>query len=147
MPDMLIHATCVAIDDKCVLLAGEPGSGKSDTALRLVDRGAKLVADDQTKLEIIEGRLIASAPPSISGMMEVRHVGVLRMPFCASAPVALFVDLVNMDEKIDRLPELDHILLLDQQIPRLRLYGHAVSTPAKIRAAIFYPTATSFIET
>ena len=136
---MLLHATCVAIKDQGILLTGESGSGKSDVALRLIDEGADLVADDMTKLWIESQQLIACAPNTIAGMMEVRHLGLLRMPYRPSAPVALYVELVSEKEPLERLPEATPFLLLDHPVPKLRLPAYASSTPAKIRAALTYP--------
>ena len=87
-PDALVHASCVAIGGRAILLAGPPGAGKSDLALRLIDRGARLGSDDYTELRRVEGRLLARAPATIAGKIEVqgRHDGrsgarfVLRFP-------------------------------------------------------------------
>lgn len=136
---MLIHASCVAIAGKGVLLAGAAGAGKSDLALRLIDEGAELVADDQTELRIEKDALIASAPPTIAGLIEIRHSGLIRMPFTAKAPVALYVDLSPLDEKLERMPETDTVDLLDHPVKRLRLSAFAASTTAKIRATLLYP--------
>lgn len=135
---MLIHASSVAINDSAVLLAGAAGVGKSDLALRLIDAGAELIADDQTQLVAKDGALLAFAPATITGLIEVRHVGLLRLPFVPAAAVALYVDLAPLNENIERLPEDDFIVLLDIPIRRLRLPGFAASTPAKIRAALKY---------
>jgi serine kinase of HPr protein (carbohydrate metabolism regulator) len=135
---MLLHATCIAIADRAVLLTGASGVGKSDLALRLIDCGAQLVADDQTLLRVAADRLLASPPASIAGLLEVRHVGVFKMPFITAVPVALCVDLATLTEKLERLPEPDSVLLLDHCVQRLRLPAYAASTPAKIRAALTY---------
>lgn len=136
---MLLHASCVAIHDKAVLITGPAGAGKSDLALRLIDAGADLIADDQTVLTPAKNSLIASAPDSIKGFFEVRHVGLLHMPFLPVAEVRLYVDLEGIDAVIERLPEPDFIVLENFRIPRLRLPAFAASTPAKIRAALAYP--------
>jgi HPr kinase/phosphorylase len=139
---MLLNATCIAIENKGVLIAGPAGAGKSDLALRLIDTGAKLVADDQTELRIVKGVLIASPPASIKGLFEVRHVGLIRMPYAATAEVTLYIELALLHEKLERLPDRDNMLLLDRPVRRLRLPAFAASTPAKIRAALCYPSAT-----
>jgi len=139
---MLIHASCVAIENKGVLIAGLAGAGKSDLALRLIDSGAQLVADDQTLLRFDNNQLMASPPSAIEGLFEVRHVGLMKMPYLASAPVALYIEVMPPPEKLERLPEADSILLLDHPVPRLRLPSFAASTPAKIRAALRYPFVT-----
>lgn len=135
---MLVHASCVVIDGKAVLLAGPPGIGKSDVALRLIDEGAQLLSDDQTLLGDEAGHLVASPPPSIEGFLEIRHVGLARLSFVKSAPVALYVELASSNENLERLPEPDFISFLNHQVPRLKLPSFAASTPAKIRAALRY---------
>lgn len=139
---MLIHASCVAIGDHGILLAGRSGCGKSDLALRLIDDGAALVSDDQVDVRGEENALIASPPDTIAGCMEVRHVGLLRMPYRASAPLTLYVELAPPDAKIERMPEPSRIFLLDRPLRRLTLPAFAASTPAKIRAALTYPSIT-----
>ena len=96
-----LHATSVAIDGRAVLLAGVSGIGKSDLALRLMDRGALLVSDDYTLVQRIDGGLIATAPATIAGRMEVRGIGIVDMPHAKEAPVALIVDLFDT---VDRMP-------------------------------------------
>ena len=136
---MLLHASCVVLNGKAVLLAGPPGVGKSDVALRLiVDGGAQLLSDDQTALRLENAVLIASPPPVIEGIIEIRHVGLAKMPFAASAPVALYVELTASGEGLERLPERDSVFFLDRLVERLRLPSFAASTPAKIRAALAY---------
>ena len=76
-----VHGTCVEIRGRAVLLRGPPGSGKSDLALRLIECGARLVADDRVVLHGEEGVLYAFTPPAIAGTIEVRGVGLLRVPF------------------------------------------------------------------
>lgn len=94
---MQIHASCAARDGEGVLVLGAPGSGKSDLVLRLLDRGFALVADD--RVEIVDG--VASAPPALAGLLEVRGLGILRLPFLASARLAL---AVSLDLPAERLP-------------------------------------------
>ena len=136
---MLLHASCIALANRAVLLTGDSGVGKSDVALRLIDGGAQLVADDQTLLRVEDGQLIASPPDSIAGLIEVRHVGVLKMPYVRDVPVALYVELTALAEVLERLPELEPFFFLDHFVQRLRLPSFAASTPAKIRAALLYP--------
>src|ERR1700733_419969 len=100
---MLLNATCISLDGKGVLIAGPAGAGKSDLALRLIDAGAQLVADDKTELPVEKKRLIASPPATIKGLFEVRHGGLMRMSFIKSVPVALYVELALMHEKLERL--------------------------------------------
>ena len=97
-----LHATTVALGNQAVVIEGPSGAGKSDLALRLIDRGAVLVADDQTWFTRSGNRLLASAPPSIEGKMEVRGLGIVDMPSVAQVPVSL---IVRLTDAIVRLPE------------------------------------------
>ncbi|MFA5041023.1 MAG: HPr kinase/phosphatase C-terminal domain-containing protein, partial [Bdellovibrionales bacterium] len=110
---MLIHASCVVINGKAVLLAGPPGIGKSDLALRLIDEGAQLLSDDQVLLRLEKGALTASPPSPIEGQIEIRHIGIAKMSFAAAAPITLYVELTASSDALERLPEPDYILLLD----------------------------------
>jgi HPr kinase/phosphorylase len=134
---MLLHASCIALNHRAVLIVGPPGAGKSDLALRLIDAGAKLVADDQTVLKRDGNQLLASPPDSIAGIIEVRQVGLLRMDY-VTAPAVLYIELTANDDKHERLPEPDFIMLEEIRVRRLRLPAFEASTPAKIRAALLY---------
>ena len=87
-----VHASTVAMDGRAVLINGPSGSGKSDLALRLLDRGFTLVSDDQTIVRREGDRLIASAPPTIKGKLEIRGIGIVEMETVDNVPVALLVD-------------------------------------------------------
>ncbi|MDE0940637.1 MAG: HPr kinase/phosphatase C-terminal domain-containing protein, partial [Pirellulales bacterium] len=87
--ETLVHATCVAIGEVGVLLRGPSGSGKSDLALRLIEGGAKLVADDQVVLSEVAGSLLASAPAALRGKIEVRGCGILDIPYEKSVSMRL----------------------------------------------------------
>ena len=130
-----IHASCVDVDGRAILLRGPSGSGKSDLALRLIDAGAFLVADDQVVLEAIGGVLFASPPEPLAGMIEVRGVGIVEDQPWHRAPVGLVIDLVNPD-RVERLPELQTCLLEGVELPCLSLAAFEASAPVKIRLAI-----------
>lgn len=131
-----LHASCVALDGRGVLLAGPSGVGKSDVALRLIDGGAELVSDDQTELRLAGASVVASPPPALAGLIEVRSIGLMRLPSWSEAQIALYVELAGPEEKLERLPEPSSVELLGQKIRSIRLYGFAASTPALIRAAL-----------
>ena len=90
-----VHASAVAIAGRAVLIGGRSGHGKSDLALRLIDRGARLISDDYTFVRRSEGRAVASAPPTILGKIEMRGVGLIELETEQNVPVALYVDLDN----------------------------------------------------
>lgn len=118
-----------------MLLRGPSGSGKSDLALRLIDGGARLVADDQVEVAVDEDRLVARAPATIAGLLEVRGVGILRVPSVAEAVIGLVIDLAATAEAVDRLPETPWCTLFGRRLPGLRLQPFHASTPAKLRLA------------
>ena len=140
---LLVHGTCVALDlsgsgaDWCaLLLRGPSGVGKSDLALRLIEAGWRLVADDQCLLERREGVLFVSAPETIAGKIEARGVGVLSLASALpSAPLLMVVDLVEKGQP-ERLPEPANSDLLGLSLPRLSLSAFDVSVPAKLRLAM-----------
>ncbi|MBB4154092.1 serine kinase of HPr protein (carbohydrate metabolism regulator) [Sphingomonas jinjuensis] len=133
-----VHATCVAIHGRAVLIEGRSGTGKSDLALRLIDRGAVLVGDDRVRIEAAGGRLVAHAVPTIAGRIEVRGVGIATLPFLAEAPVAL---LVMLGAPVKRLPEPMTRRLAGVDIPAIALDAFEASTPIKIELALRQPEA------
>ncbi len=130
-----VHGTCVEIDGVGCLLRGPPGSGKSDLALRLIDGGAALVADDQVELTLDGGRVIATAPSALAGRIEVRGHGIVTLATIARSHLGLVVDLVAPD-KVERMPEAESCELLGIGIPRILLAPFEASAAAKVRLAI-----------
>lgn len=133
-----VHATTVALGEAGVLIRGPSGSGKSDLALRLVDGGGLLVADDRTAL-VAEGGILVARPPSvIAGRMEVRGLGVVRVPFRPLVRLRLIVDLVPADAKAapERMPTAIRAELCGVALPCLRLRASEASAAAKIRLAV-----------
>ena len=129
-----VHTSCVAIGGKAVLIGGRSGRGKSDLALRLIDRGARLVSDDYTFLRRSGAKLLASAPDTIRGKIEVRGVGILEFPAERDVPVGLLVDL-DMDPT--RLPaEPERRSVAGVAIPVVGLSAHEASAPIKVEAAL-----------
>ncbi len=129
-----VHGTCVAVAGVGVLLRGPPGSGKSDLALRLIDRGAELVADDRVTLRREDDGIVASAPVELAGVIEVRGVGVARVPAIARARVGVVVDLVDAEE-VERLPDRAGCELLGVGVPQYQLDAFQASACAKVRLA------------
>ncbi|HEX9769388.1 MAG TPA: RNase adapter RapZ [Kiloniellales bacterium] len=148
----LVHASCVAFPPGsgvrlppaaggeppgpvAVLLRGPSGAGKSDLALRLIDQGARLVADDQTELRLADGVLVARAPPSIRGKMEVRGLGIAELRPLCDVPVRLVVELVA-GEAVERMPDSNSCTILGVELPLVRFDPFEASTPAKLRLAL-----------
>jgi serine kinase of HPr protein (carbohydrate metabolism regulator) len=132
---MTIHATAVALDGVGVLLRGPPGSGKSDLALRLIDGGAQLIADDQTVIVRRDGRLFAAPPAAIAGRLEVRGLGIVAVDYAIDRPLAAVFDLVPQ-ATIERLPEPGTVVLLTISLPLIRLDPTPSSAAAKVRLAV-----------
>ncbi len=133
-----IHASCVAVGGKAVLLLGKSGAGKSDLALRLIDDGGKLVADDACELFLRGGKLYARAPASIAGMIEIRGLGIVALPHVKNACVSLVVEL---EASAARLPERAFYtppagLKPKAPVPLIRVKAEGASAPARIRAAL-----------
>ena len=132
---MRLHATCLLVEETGVLLRGPSGSGKSDLALRLIDRGAVLVADDQVLLRR-DGALVLAEPPGIlAGLLEVRGLGVLKFPYRAPAPVGLVIELVD-PAGVERMPEPETLSLLDKSIPLYRVGAFEAAAALKVRLAV-----------
>ena len=129
-----IHASSVAIGGRAVLITGPSGSGKSDLALRLVDRGFTLVSDDQTIVRRDGDRLIASAPPQIAGKLEIRGIGILDVETVSDVPVALLVELTS---DIQRLPDDGRERpVLGMPLPLISIDATTASAPAKVALAL-----------
>jgi serine kinase of HPr protein (carbohydrate metabolism regulator) len=131
-----IHASCVALDGRAVVLRGPSGAGKSDLALRLIDDGAELVADDRVELTADGERLFAAAPPALAGLLEARGVGILKLGHRSRAEVVVVVDLVEAGEGVERLPEVRTTTLEGVVLPLARLTAFEASAPAKVRLAM-----------
>jgi len=129
-----LHATTVAIDGRAVMISGPSGSGKSDLALRLLDRGFTLVSDDRTLVRRDADRLIASAPVQIAGKLEVRGIGIVDVETVSDVPVALFVELTG---DIQRLPDDGRERpLLGVPLPIVTIDALTASAPSKVALAL-----------
>ncbi len=128
-----IHATCVAFNERAVLILGGSGSGKSDLALRLMDRGALLVSDDYTQLTLSNAAVFASPPANIAGKMEVRGLGIVERDFLPDAKVALAIDLDSMPERMPRAETRD---FLGVPIPVIAINPFEASAPIKVELAL-----------
>ena len=130
----LIHATCISLDGQGVLLLGPSGAGKSDLALRLIDVGASLVADDQVCCRRDGEALYASPPSALAGVIEVRGFGPVSMDYLRYAPLRLVFDLMTPD-RIERVPVPTVYRLQGVELPLVPLAPFEASAPAKVTLA------------
>jgi len=129
-----LHASTVARDGRAVLISGPSGSGKSDLALRMLDRGFTLVSDDRTIVRKEGERLVASAPGTIKGKLEVRGVGIVEMESLDNVPVAMVVELRS---DIERFPDDGRErLILGTAIPLISVDATTASAPSKVAVAL-----------
>jgi serine kinase of HPr protein (carbohydrate metabolism regulator) len=129
-----LHASSVSLEGRAVLISGPSGSGKSDLTLRLLDRGFTLVSDDRTIVRKQGSKLIATAPETIKGKLEIRGVGIVDMDAAADVPVALVVELTS---DIQRLPDDDRErLVLGTGIPLISVDAMTASAPSKVALAL-----------
>jgi serine kinase of HPr protein (carbohydrate metabolism regulator) len=129
-----LHASTVAIGGQAILIMGLSGSGKSDLALRLIDRGAALVSDDYTILTRSGDQLLASAPSTIRGKMEVRGVGLIDMPWVDLVPVAM---IISLTDPVSRLPEeREQRILLGVPVPVVPMAAFEASAPIKVELGL-----------
>lgn len=131
----LLHASCIADRFGAVLLCGPSGSGKSDLALRLIDQGAILLSDDYVELSKEGDILIARPPDRLAGLLEVRGIGLVTLPYLTKAQVRLAINLVPADE-VERLPEQNSVVIEGIAIPAYDLAPFEASTAPKIRLAL-----------
>jgi hypothetical protein len=131
-----VHASCVALGRAGVLLLGASGAGKSDLVLRLIDEGAKLVADDRVLLTVRRGALHAGAPPTIRGLMEIRGLGIVALPAAAGARIRLAVALGREGPRLPPPRFYACPLPLTQKVPLIALDPRRPAATARIRAAL-----------
>lgn len=132
--NLIHHAGGVAIDGRALLIEGPPGSGKSSLALALIDRGATLIGDDGVTLDLADGRVLASPPPNIAGMLEVRNVGLVRLQAAAAVPVAL---ILRLDPEAPRfIDEAESAELAGLPVPLVRLWPDSPVLALRAEAAL-----------
>lgn len=147
----LIHGTCVALGSHAALIRGSSGSGKSDLALRFLALAPEpglellLVADDQVWVERQNnGSLVASAPPTLAGKIEVRGLGIVQVPHREAARLSLAVDLV-LPQEVPRMPPdpLDRITIAGATLPVVKLAPFEPSAALKLRLALLSAVSQS----
>lgn len=133
----------MALGTRAVLLCGRSGTGKSDLALRFLalpeEDGlrSRLVADDQVWIEARDQGVTVTTPKALAGLIEVRGLGIKRVPFLASAQLVLLCDLVAADH-VPRMPPdpLERTALAGVEIPTLRVSPFEASAPLKLKMAL-----------
>ncbi|HLZ83843.1 MAG TPA: HPr kinase/phosphorylase [Caulobacteraceae bacterium] len=137
---MILHAGLIAIqvagDWRGALIQGPSGIGKSDLALRALDCGFRLVADDRVVVFVSAGRLFGRAPQTLHGLIEARGLGVVGQTALRLAPIALSVRCKPTPEAVERLPEPSSESLLGCDVPVFEVWPLEYTAPAKIRRAI-----------
>ena len=129
-----VHASTVALNGRAVLITGPSGSGKSDLALRLLDRGFVLVSDDRTIVKRQDERLLASTPPNIAGKLEIRGIGIVDVETASDLPVALIIELTS---DIQRLPDDSRERpILGVSLPLISIDAMTASAPSKVALAL-----------
>lgn len=129
-----IHASCVAIGDRAVLIEGASGAGKSDLALRLIDRGARLVSDDYTMLVRKDGKLVARPPANLAGKMEIRGIGIVEVDHVEDVVVGMLVAIVPQPPRMPeggRIRSIAGVKLREIALPALE-----PSAPIKVEMAL-----------
>ncbi|MCF8706601.1 HPr kinase/phosphorylase [Rhizorhapis sp. SPR117] len=129
-----LHTSTVAIEGRAVMIEGRSGSGKSDLALRLIDRGAKLVSDDYTIAKRKGKLLLASPPVNIAGKIEVRGIGLVEMEHTSDVPVALVVQLFDTVDRMPLTPELRVVAGIS--VPVMKIAPMENSAPIKVELAM-----------
>jgi serine kinase of HPr protein (carbohydrate metabolism regulator) len=136
---MILHAGLVALRLggywRAALIQGPSGAGKSDLALKALEVGFALVADDRVVVWRSGGALFGRAPGSLMGLIEARGRGIVRESCLALAEIVLAVSCVEA-ETIERMPDLETIEVAAVCMPRLRLNPFEASAPAKLRRAL-----------
>ena len=127
-----LHATALVLDGCGVLITGGSGAGKTDLAIRLIDAGGELIADDQVLVSAQGGRVIARAPKTIAGKLEIRGVGIVDLPFRETAEVDLVIDL-KPGRDIERMPEPAERMIDGVPLRLVELDGSEASAVAKVR--------------
>jgi HPr kinase/phosphorylase len=122
-----MHGSCVSRNGDGILVVGPPGSGKSDLVLRLLSRGFELVADDQVTIT----DNIASGPAELAGLLEVRGLGIMRLPYRVQSRLVL---VVKLDGHGDRMPMPDHHPEL--KVPVVHIDPAAASAPERVALAL-----------
>ena len=132
-----VHATALLVGAHGVLVRGASGSGKSALALALIERGARLIADDRVTLAKVHERVIATAPRATAGMIELRGHGILHEASERGGVIRLVADIVEED-MVERMPEPEELVttLLGITVRRQPVPPHAMRAAQLVQAAL-----------
>ena len=128
------HSTAVVLDNNGVLIIGESGSGKSDLALRLIDGGATLISDDITICKKRTDEIYLSSPIETKGLLEVREVGIITVPFVDGIRLKMVVRLIEKNS--NRYPNKNFTRVLGVKIPLLVINGKSPSAVVKVKVKL-----------
>ena len=128
------HSTSIVFEDNGLMILGESGSGKSDLALRLIDNGATLISDDITICRKINNEVFLFSPEKTKGLLEVREVGIITVPYVENVRLNLIARLV--DEEITRMPEPEYLKILGIKIPKFKINGRNPSSIIKVKVKL-----------
>ena len=132
----ILYGSAVILEEGgAVFIQGLSGSGKSDLCFRLIEAGGKLICDDQVAFERRQGKIMASAVDVIRGLLEIRGVGLVKVPVAPQTRLVLAVRLVARED-VPRLPDWETMDILGVAVPQLKLHAFDNSTPLKIMKAI-----------
>jgi len=134
MTQTILSASAIAIGEVALAIEGPPGSGKSSLALALIDRGAKLIGDDGVTLTRKDNRLIASPPPNIEGLLEVRGVGLFELPLAKPRPLSLILSLSDGGERLPDAALRREIMRLN--LPCLPFYPGTIAPAVRAEMAL-----------
>ena len=130
------RGTSISLGGCGILLRGDSETGKSDLALRLIDAGGELISDDYTDLAAEDGRLVATAPASLHGLIEVRGLGIVRLPAGPAAPLVAVIDLVANEDRVERMPPPRTETILGLAMPIFQVAALEASAVAKVRLIV-----------
>ena len=137
---MIIHSGLIALRAggawRGALVSGAFGAGKSDLMLRAIEMGFRLVADDRTVVWASEGKLFGRAPETLSGLIELRGLGVLSEPPLPLAQATVMVRCEAFAVELERTPDPEWATVEGLKIPMFRLHGLDASAPAKLSRAL-----------
>ena len=129
-----IHGTAVSIAGEGVLIIGASGSGKSDLALRLIDRGAILISDDRVIVVNVNDEPFLQTAPNIENLIEMRGIGIVTMPSVTGIKLRLVIDLgAKVFRFIDTFADYD---VAGFVVPCVALAAFEASATIKVEQAL-----------